>query len=116
MSLYQHNLFEPDLTLENMILIEDSINHNEITLENRNHTFKTKILPELTERQRNVLEALRSLDKPSSMHEVAEAMNVPLNTISGRFGPKELRGKGYIKVVGREDGKSLFTLTNEAEL
>lgn len=73
--------------------------------------WRTKICPFLTASETVVLNAMRAIGKPCTMHEVADYMNVPLNKISGRFGHNGLRGKGKITVVGKtEDNKSLFKI------
>lgn len=50
----------------------------------------------LPKRQLDVINALKELNR-ATMHQVADHMVVPLNTISGRF--SELKRKGLIKEV-----------------
>jgi len=78
------------------------------------------VLPDLQKRELTVIEALRGLGK-ATMHQVAEKMNVGVNTISGRF--TRLVRIRKIKAVDRayythiyEDGtsrrvpRSIFTI------
>lgn len=57
------------------------------------------IQEELTARQMQVLRAIQGLGGAATMHEVAAQLNVPLNTISGRF--SELFTLGAIEKMGR---------------
>lgn len=66
------------------------------------------ILENLTERQGAVLEAIKGLGGRATMHQVAEAMHVPLNTISGRF--SELRRLNLIKEFGITQDKRKKTI------
>lgn len=65
-----------------------------------------KVQENLADRQKLVLRVIQA-HYPITMHGVADILEVPLNTISGRF--SELRGKDSIKKVGVKDGKSLWS-------
>lgn len=47
--------------------------------------YKDKVLPNLTGRKLQVLEALKKLGGEGTMYEVGQLLNLPLNNISGRF-------------------------------
>ena len=63
-----------------------------ISLVNRDATYFDKILPGLTKRQSEVLEAVKDI-QPCTMHEVSDVLNKPLNKsdlklrILSRFNP-----------------------------
>jgi predicted HTH transcriptional regulator len=78
------------------------------TIIERNHHYHTKIKPELTNREREVFEAVKELGS-ATMHEVAKHMNRELNTISGRFG--KLVEKGKLKIIGRTENRSIYKPT-----
>jgi predicted ArsR family transcriptional regulator len=57
--------------------------------------------PEISEDQQKVLEALKEIG-PATAEQVANHLNVPINTISGRFGGEgELQDKNLIQVKGK---------------
>lgn len=59
--------------------------------------YKENVLPNLSQRENDVLNAYRYLG-PSTLHEVAAFMKVFPHTISGRV--TALKKKGLIKIVG----------------
>ncbi len=80
-----------------------------IPIANRNENYYEKIMPTFSNRQSEVINAMMLMNSPCTMHDVANFLKVPLNTISGRFG--ELVKKNKIKAIGRtEDRKSLYKL------
>lgn len=70
-----------------------------IPLANKIEIFHNDIKPKLNERQTAVLSTMKQMNFPCTMHEVAEFMQVPLNTISGRF--SELKRMNKITAIGR---------------
>lgn len=66
---------------------------------------------DITERQNQVIQAIRELNGVATMHAVAFRLNLPLHTISGRF--SELVKCGRLEPVGRtDDNKTLFRVAN----
>lgn len=57
----------------------------------------SEVRKDLNRRQLDVLHAIIQLGGRATMHRVALRLNVPLNTISGRF--SELQRKGYLQPV-----------------
>lgn len=99
-----HNEHEPTLSDQTNHVKRLSIN---LPKANRNDNYYELIMPELNNRQEQVFSAICELNRPCTMHEIADTLKVPLNTISGRFG--ELVTKEKIKVVGRtENRRSLY--------
>lgn len=105
--IFQNHKSEPQPEL-----FDESAKPKEIIPEsNRLETYHEKIKPELTERQQKVLEAIDKI-QPCTMHEVADKMNVPLNTISGRFG--ELVKKEVLEITGKKERKSIYKIKDVA--
>ena len=78
-----------------------------IPRQNRNDNYYENIIPELTNRESEVLQALKELGKPSTMHDVAKFMMRELNTISGRFG--KLVEKRKLIIIGKtENNRSIY--------
>lgn len=58
-----------------------------------------------------IVKSLEYLES-ATMHQIANHLRVPLNTISGRF--KRMREEGIIKEVGRnEKRRTIFKLTKK---
>lgn len=57
--------------------------------------YQEKVLPILSGRKLEVLNAIKALGGKATLYEVSEYMNRALNTISGRF--SELRKAGLIE-------------------
>lgn len=72
-----------------------------IPLANKIEQYHNHIKPELKPKQEAVINTMKSLGYPCTMHEVAENMQVSLNKISGRF--SELVNLKQIKPIGRTD-------------
>lgn len=77
------------------------------SLANKIEHFHAVIKPTLTQREREVYNAVRSI-QPCTMHEVAEFMGRGLNTISGRF--SKLVKKEFLTIKERKDNKSVFII------
>jgi len=65
----------------------------------------TEVQTKLTNRQKEILKAFilrgrKTGERSATMHQIAEWMGVPLNTVSGRF--SELKAKGWLKEHGVE--------------
>lgn len=63
------------------------------------YVYKELVLPTMTDRQSVVYGAIQQL-KEATCHDVAMFLNVPVNTISGRF--SELKRKNKIEKVGEK--------------
>lgn len=73
--------------------------------------YKTKVEPTLSERQKLVLEVIKHFGGCTSK-EVAEFLDRPLNTLSGRF--TELESKGEIEKSGeRRDGCNVYKIVDK---
>jgi len=66
--------------------------------ENSFRVYHEKVKPTLKGRKLEILNALKTLGGEATMLEVANLMNRPMHTISGRFG--ELRDLGEITEAG----------------
>ena len=64
----------------------------------------------LASRESDVLIALRQLGGSGTMHQVATYMNVPLNTISGRFSALFRKGMIAHSGIERPEGKRPRTI------
>lgn len=78
-----------------------------IPLANKIDQYHNVIKPTLTQREHEVYEAVKVI-QPCTMHEVAEYMERPLNTISGRF--SKLVEKEFLAVKERVNHKSIFII------
>lgn len=67
---------EPRQTVSNTI---------SLPVANRNDNYYSLIMPELTAREEEVLNAMVMIGYPVTMHQIADFMKVGVNTISGRF-------------------------------
>jgi len=76
----------------------------QLTLFNRNESYK-EILKKLPESKARVIKALEKLGKASN-REIAEFLNLPVNSITGRC--KELRAEGVLI----ESGSKWDKITN----
>jgi Mn-dependent DtxR family transcriptional regulator len=64
----------------------------------------------LASREKDVLNAIKSLGGRATMHQVAAYMNVPLNTISGRFSALFRKGSIVHGGIERPEGKRPRTI------
>lgn len=78
-----------------------------IPLANKIENYHANIKPTLTQREHEVYEAVKVI-QPCTMHQVAEYMNRPLNTISGRF--SKLVEKEFLFIKERVNKKSVFII------
>ncbi len=81
-----------------------------ISLGNKIDHYYKMIKPTLTQREEEVYNAVKVI-QPCTMHKVAEYMERPLNIISGRF--SKLVEKEFIKIIGRENNKSIFIINKQ---
>lgn len=97
-------MYEPTFFDEIAIIKKPVVN---IPLANKIENYYTNILPGLSKKQSIVLNAMYEIGRPCTMHRVAEFLQVPLNTISGRF--SELVKLNRLCVEGKTfDNKSVY--------
>lgn len=68
------------------------------------------VLCNLSTREDDVLRAIKELGGRATMHQVATYMNVPLNTISGRFSALFRKGSVVHAGIERPQGKRPRTI------
>ena len=81
-----------------------------ISFGNRIDHFYKMIKPTLTQREEEVYNAVKVI-QPCTMHEVAEYMQRPLNTISGRF--SSLVKKEFISIKEVKNHKSIYIINKK---
>ena len=78
-----------------------------VSMANKIENYHTKIKPTLTNREREVYDAVKVI-QPCTMHQVADHIKRNLNTISGRF--SSLVKKEYLAIKERKNNKSVFII------
>jgi len=81
-----------------------------ISLANKIEHYHNAIKPTLSRREEEVYNAVKVI-QPCTMHEVADYMGRPLNTISGRF--SKLVEKEFLAIKERVNNKSVFIINNQ---